>query len=106
MAELARLNENILLIASVNILPSMLLPSYDLAIALRDNGVATIGGFHTSLERESLEILLLGSAPITIYPARTFDPETDRLYTQQPRLWTAVKQGVADGRATIVEPPG
>ncbi len=69
-------------LASANVLPSILLPAYDLAVALRDQGQLIFGGFHTPLERKCLEIQLRGSTPIRIYPARIFDPETDRLYTQ------------------------
>jgi len=93
-----------LVIASVKVLPSVLLPAYDLAVAIRDAGMAAAGGFHTSLERECLEILLRGTAPITIVPARAFDPETDRLYSG--KLWAEVRRGVVDGRVTIVPPPG
>ncbi len=78
-----------LLLASSNLLLSILLlsillPAYDLTLALRGPEQAVIGGFHTPLERECLEILLRGSAPITIYPARTFDPARDSLYYQHP----------------------
>lgn len=84
----------------------MLLPAYDLAVALRNQKGAVIGGFHTSLERECLEILLRGAAPITIVPARVFDPETDRLYNQHPKVWKAVRGGMEEGRISILEPPG
>jgi hypothetical protein len=86
------------------VLPSVLLPAYDLIVALRERTTPVIGGFHTSLERECLEILLRGTATITVCPARTFDPETDRLYSG--KLWADVKRGLVDGRVTIVPPPG
>lgn len=95
-----------LLLASARVLPSVLLPVYDQMVSLRNRGrgVPVVGGFHTSLERECLEILLRGTAPITIVPARAFEPGTDRLYAG--KLWAEVKRGIADGRVTIVPPPG
>ncbi|MGI8482989.1 MAG: hypothetical protein ACR2OU_01845 [Thermomicrobiales bacterium] len=92
-----------MLMASMKVLPSALLPAYDLAIAMRDSGRIFVGGFHTKLERECLEILLRGTQPITICPARVFN-EGARLYSG--KLWQAVKAGIADGRVTIVTPPG
>jgi hypothetical protein len=93
-----------LFLASYKVLPSVLLPAYDLAVALRNRAQPLIGGFQTPLEKECLDILLRGSVPITICPARVFDPTTGWLYTGKLRV--AVERGVADGRVTIVEPPG
>lgn len=95
---------NVLLLGSGKVLPSVSIPTYDLAVALRSQGDRLIGGFHTSLERECLEILLRGSVPVTIIPARTFIAESGRLYSGT--LWTAVRAGLTDGRVTIETPPG
>ncbi len=97
---------NTLFLASSKVLPSVLLPAYDLTVALRHQPMPVTGGFHTSLERECLEILLRGTVPVTICPARTFDPASDRLYNDHPKVWKAVKGGMAEGRVTILEPPG
>lgn len=96
--------KNHLLIASASsVRPSVLIPAYDLAVALRDAGVATLGGFHTPLERECLEILLRGRQTVTICPAREFG-EGHRLYSGP--LWEAVKRGMDEGRVRIQPPPG
>jgi hypothetical protein len=89
--------------ASMSVQPSLLLLAYDLTVALRDTQVATVGGFHSSLERECLEILLRGQQPITICPAREFG-RGHRLYSG--KLWEAVKRGNDDGRVRIEPPPG
>lgn len=45
---------------------SVILRAYDLAVALRDAGVAVIGGFQTPMEREMLAVLLRGSQPLVV----------------------------------------
>jgi len=84
----------------------MLLPTYELMITLRNGEESVIGGFHSSLERECLEILLRGLVPVTICPARQLDLARDWLYPEHSVTWKAVKAGMVDGRVTIVEPPG
>ena len=48
----------------------LILQTYDLARELRDAGVAIIGGFQTPMERECLRLLLRGTQPLVICPAR------------------------------------
>lgn len=48
----------------------VILRVYDLARAFRDAGIPVIGGFHSSMEKEFLRILLRGAQPIVICPAR------------------------------------
>jgi hypothetical protein len=50
--------------------PSLVLRGYDLASALRNNGIAVASGFHTTIERDCLHFLLRGTQPIEICPAR------------------------------------
>lgn len=50
-----------------------ILRAYDLARALRDAHVPTIGGFHSPMERECLDLLLRGRQPLLICPARNID---------------------------------
>lgn len=45
--------------------------TYDIALAIRDANLAVIGGFHSPMEQEVLELLLRGSQPIVICPARS-----------------------------------
>ena len=49
------------------------LPAHDAARRFRDAGVTMIGGFHSQLEKECLEILLRGRQPIIICPGRAIE---------------------------------
>ena len=51
-----------------------ILRTYDLARALRDAGACVIGGFHSSIKKECLDLLLPGEAPVIVCPARTITP--------------------------------
>ena len=51
----------------------LILKTYDLARAMRDAGVPVIGGFQTPMERECLRLLLRGSQPVVVCPARGID---------------------------------
>ena len=48
----------------------VILRVYDLARALREAGVPVIGGFHTSMEKEFLRLLLRGNQQVVVCPAR------------------------------------
>jgi predicted Rossmann fold nucleotide-binding protein DprA/Smf involved in DNA uptake len=54
---------------------------------MRDNGVTVISGFHSPIEKECLRILLRGSQPIIICPARAI--ETMRIPTECRRAFEA-----------------
>ena len=51
----------------------LILKTYDLARAMRDAGVPVIGGFQTPMEKECLRLLLRGSQPVVVCPARGID---------------------------------
>ena len=51
----------------------LILKTYDLARAMRDAGVPVVGGFQTPMERECLRLLLRGSQPVVVCPARGID---------------------------------
>ena len=51
----------------------LILKTYDLARTMRDTGVPVIGGFQTPMERECLRLLLRGSQPVIVCPARGID---------------------------------
>ncbi len=51
----------------------IILKTYDLARSFRDTGVTVISGFHSPIEKDFLEILLRGSQPIVICPARSIE---------------------------------
>src|SRR5215831_18058664 len=73
----------------------VILQTYDLAVALREAGVPVIGGFHTPMEKECLEVLLRGQQPVVICPARSIA----RL--RLPMSW---RKPCAEGRLLIVSP--
>lgn len=60
----------IALVCSVKCPGNIILQTYDLAQQLREAGVPVIGGFHSPMERECLRILLRGSQPVIVCPAR------------------------------------
>ena len=71
---------------------NVILTTYDQAAKWRDAGRCIIGGFHSPVEKECLRILLRGSQPIIICPART-------LPQRVPPEW---QQPLADGRLLIL----
>lgn len=74
---------------------NVILDTYDLARELRDAPVTVIGGFHSPMERECLDLLLRGSRPIIICPARSIDR------MRIPKPW---KAPLADGRLLVISP--
>ena len=68
----------------------VILRTYDVALALREAGVPVIGGFHSPMERECLDLLLRGKQPIVMCPARSIQrmriPTTWRPALEQKRL--------------------
>jgi len=49
---------------------NLILQTYDLMQTLRQAGVTVISGFHAPMERECLTVLLRGTQPIVVCPAR------------------------------------
>ena len=70
-----------------------ILKTYDLARALRDTDATIIGGFQSPMEKECLYLLLRGTAPVVICPARGLN----RLRT--PKNW---QDPLAEGRMLIL----
>jgi predicted Rossmann fold nucleotide-binding protein DprA/Smf involved in DNA uptake len=50
-----------------------ILRTYDQAAKWRDEGRCIIGGFHSPVEKECLRILLRGTQPVIICPARSLE---------------------------------
>ena len=69
-----------------------ILTAYDQAAKWRDAGRCIVSGFHSPVEKECLKILLRGSQPIIICPARS-------LPKLVPLDW---KKPLADGRLLIL----
>ena len=80
------------LFCSVRCPGSAILATYDQAAKWRDSGRCVISGFHSPVEKECLRILLRGSQPIIICPART-------LPTRVPVEW---RQALAAERLLIL----
>lgn len=75
----------------------VILQTYDVARALRKAEVPVIGGFHSPMEKECLDLLLRGNQPVVICPARSI--------TQMriPSGWQLV---LARDRMLIISPFG
>ena len=73
----------------------VILQGYDAVCALRDAGVPVVGGFHTVIEQDCLEILLRGSQSVVVCPARGIG----RL-----RIKRAWKQPLDQGRLLLISP--
>lgn len=74
---------------------SVILRAYDLARELRRNDIPVVSGFHASIERECLRILLRGQKPIVLCAARSL------ARMRIPAEW---RQPIADGRMLILSP--
>ncbi|MFZ4778902.1 MAG: DNA-binding protein [Terrimicrobiaceae bacterium] len=71
---------------------SAILRAYDQVVSWRDAGRCIIGGFHSPVEKECLSILLRGTSPVIICPARGMPKRI-------PPEW---ETPLADGRMLIV----
>jgi predicted Rossmann fold nucleotide-binding protein DprA/Smf involved in DNA uptake len=83
------------LFSSVRCPGDAILRAYDLARELRDAGVPTVGGFHSPMEKECLDLLLRGRQPVVVCPARSLTA------MRIPAAW---RPAIADGRLTVVSP--
>ncbi len=72
-----------------------ILQTHDLAQALRQAGITVVGGFHSPVERECLTILLRGTQPIVICPARSIEGM---------RIPTALRLPLQEGRLLLLSP--
>ncbi len=93
------------LFSSVKCPGDMILKTYDLATELRDAGVPVIGGFHSPMERDCLDILLDGHQPVVICPARGIHKMRIRKEWREPldqgRLLVLSPFGPAQNRVSI-----
>ena len=72
-----------------------ILKAIDQAAALREAGQCVVGGFHSPLEKDCLDILLRGTQPVVIVIARSINAL---------RLPAPQRKAFDDGRLTIVSP--
>jgi predicted Rossmann fold nucleotide-binding protein DprA/Smf involved in DNA uptake len=75
----------------------VILRTYDAARALRKAKVPVIGGFHSPMEKEFLDLLLRGTQPIVVCPARSI------VRMRIPASWRAA---VTQSRMLILSPFG
>ena len=73
----------------------LILRTYDLALALREAGVAVISGFHSPVEKEALPLLLRGKQPVIICPARSIAGRP------VPAEW---RRPLGEGRLVVLSP--
>lgn len=85
----------LVLICSVKCPGNLVLQTYDVAKDLRAAARPVIGGFHSRMERECLRILLRGSQPIIICPARSLNGM---------RLSNEYKNSLGQGRLLLLSP--
>jgi len=74
---------------------NIILNTYDCMRILRDSGVAVVSGFHSPFEKDCLDILLKGTQPIVVCPARGI------VRMRILRLW---KKSIDQGRLLILSP--
>jgi predicted Rossmann fold nucleotide-binding protein DprA/Smf involved in DNA uptake len=72
-----------------------ILRTHDAARRMRDDGVTVISGFHSPIEEECLRILLRGSQPVIICPARAIETM---------RISTAIRAAFEAGRVLFLSP--
>ena len=87
--------KTVALFCSIKCPGDVIVRTYDLARVLRDAGVTVIGGFHTPMEQECLALLLRGSQPLIVCPARGIG--TMRI----PVPW---REPIAEGRLLLLSP--
>ena len=73
----------------------LILKTHDLAQTFKENGIPTIGGYHSPIEQECLRVLLRGIQPILLCPARSIE---------SMRLKPAWKDAFAKERLLILSP--
>jgi predicted Rossmann fold nucleotide-binding protein DprA/Smf involved in DNA uptake len=83
------------LLCSVKCPGQLILRAHDLAQALRVAGTSVVSGFHSPVERECLTVLLRGSGPLVICPARSL---------QGMRLPAAWREPLEGGRLLLLSP--
>jgi predicted Rossmann fold nucleotide-binding protein DprA/Smf involved in DNA uptake len=88
-------NRSIALFCSAKCPGDLILKTYDLAQILRQASVIVIGGFHSPMEQECLAILLRGSQPVIVCPARNINGM---------RIRKEYKKPLNDGRLLFLSP--
>jgi len=77
------------LICSIQCPRSIVIKTFYVIRRLRDQMLVLIGGFHSPMEQECLDLLLRGSQPVILCPARSL---------RNLRMGKAARKALADGR--------
>ena len=85
------------LFCSVRCPGHLILQTCDLVQHLCQGGVTVIGGFHSPMERECLTILLRGTQPVIVCPARSIEGM---------RVRAEYKKPLEEGRLLLLSPFG
>lgn len=88
-------NRKVALFSSERCPASLIMVAQDMAYRLNDAGITVIQGGHSPVEKECLRVLLKGSQPIIICPARSMEK------MRIPKVW---KEHIESGRLQIVSP--
>ncbi|RLB97467.1 MAG: DNA-binding protein [Deltaproteobacteria bacterium] len=73
----------------------IILKTYDFARSFRDVGITLISGFHSPIEKDVFNLLISGSQPLVVCPARSI--ENMRI----PNAW---KEAIDNGRLLVLSP--
>ena len=83
------------LICSIQCPGSIVIKTFDAIRALRDDGVVVMGGFHSPMERECLDILLRGDQPVVLCAARSL---------HGLRIGQQARQALETGKLLLISP--
>lgn len=83
------------LLCSVQCPGSIIIKTFDAIRELRDKGIVVIGGFHSPMERECLDILLRGKQPVVLVAARGL---------RGLRIGEAARNAIDEGRLLLLSP--
>jgi len=94
MGDLSILHHPLLgLICSIQCPGSIIIKTFDFIRKLRDEKAVVIGGFHSPMERECLDLLLRDSQPVILCPARSLC---------NLRMGKEARKAVAEGRLLVL----
>lgn len=87
--------EMIAVFCSIKCPGNIIIQLYDLMKSWANKEIVIMGGFHSPLEKECLRLLLKGTAPIILCPARSIE---------NMKIKSEYHQPLTDGRLLIVSP--
>lgn len=96
MGNVAILRNRLLgLLCSIQCPGGLVIQTFDAIRVIRDAGVTVIGGFHSPMERECLDILLRGRQPVILCPARSL---------ANLRIGQTARKAIGEGRLLVLSP--